>query len=201
MRPMTTILDRVRAHVHRAPPRRPAPLRLVPSPVVGTVSPAYPPTRGVTVSSPAEEHTEYAQAAGQRDRQSRTARDDNARERVAVASVREPSRVDAAPSGPDVRAASDGFATVAALPPTLCERVLMVAATLLPQPFTRADLVVASWKRWPETFALDGYPHLPSSNNVDPVVVKLVQRGLLDRVNGNLIVTRRGGQRARRLEP
>lgn len=108
--------------------------------------------------------------------------------------------MDVAPSGPDVRATSDGFATVVALPPTLCERVLTVAATL-PQPFTRADLVVAAFERWPETFALDGYPHLPSSNNVDPVVVKLVQRGLLDRVNGTLVVTRRGGQRVRRFDP
>lgn len=52
----TTILDRVLAHVHRAPARRPPPaLRLVSSSVVGTVTPASPPTRGVTVSSTAGE--------------------------------------------------------------------------------------------------------------------------------------------------
>lgn len=160
----TTILDRVRAHVHRAPPRRPTRLRLVSSSPVCTVTPiTRPPATHVAVQTRADEPA------------------------AVVPAGRTPER-DAA------------MRLVIAPPPTLAERILLVAARL-PQPFTRADLVVAAFQRWPETFALDGYPHLPSSNNVDPVVVKLVQRGLLDRVNGALVVTRRGGQRAARLDP
>lgn len=45
------------------------------------------------------------------------------------------------------------------------EKVLAAAKTL-PQPFSKSELVVAAWRRWPENFALSGFEQFPDSNKI-----------------------------------
>lgn len=65
---------------------------------------------------------------------------------------------------------------------SLDEQVLLAAADLEANghsPFTAEDMVVAAWKNFPDSFALEGYPQYPDSNRV---YTKLMgRRGLAGR--------------------
>jgi hypothetical protein len=79
--------------------------------------------------------------------------------------------------------------------------LILIAALDLPPTFTREDLVVAAWRKFPEAFGLTGYA-LPSAIKVDSKCFGargLLAKLLLEREGARWALTPAGRKRAMRL--
>ncbi len=72
---------------------------------------------------------------------------------------------------------------------------VMCAAVVIGKECPLEDLVVASWRMWPDSFGLDGYPQYPHALSVHSKVygdAGLVNMGWLNIVHGVISVTDKG---------